>query len=159
MRTAIILDLDGTLSDNAHRTHLLHEVPVDWNKVQQTSLSDPPFQWCKNLAETYSRAGYQILVVTARPQSSQLVTEKWLSNLFDPLEISWSLYMRAEGDNRPDDEVKRDLYFQSIKHRYVVDLAIDDRGSVVKMWNDIGLAGLQFGTAVDDGHNFFNKGN
>ncbi len=159
MQKAIILDLDGTLSNNAHRSYLLHEVPIDWNKVQQTSLTDPCFAWCKNLALAYAKAEHVILVVTARPKSSETVTKAWCKNLFEPLNVPYFLFMREEGDIRPDHEVKRDLYFHSIKHRFEVEVAIDDRDSVVEMWNDIGLAGLKFGCAVDDGVNFFAKEN
>ncbi len=51
--------------------------------------------------------------------------------------------MRAEGDNRPDSIVKRELFETHIRGSYNVHTVFDDRDSVVRMWRRIGLPAWQ----------------
>lgn len=158
MQKAIILDLDGTLADTSHRHNLFTGgYEIDWSLVDKMSLQDPPHAWCKNMAIQYSKAGYMILIVTARPKSSLYVTEQWLEKNLKSCGVEYRLYIRPENDVRPDFEYKREVYFQDIRSRFDVEFAVDDRDTVVSMWNQIGLAGLKFGNVVDSGVNYFQK--
>ena len=51
--------------------------------------------------------------------------------------------MRPKGDNRPDTEVKREIYEREIRDKYNVLLVIDDRNSVVQQWREMGLPCFQ----------------
>jgi len=51
--------------------------------------------------------------------------------------------MRSQGDTRPDEIVKREIYEEHIKPLYNVDFVLDDRNKVVKMWRSLGLKVLQ----------------
>lgn len=53
------------------------------------------------------------------------------------------LYMRAEGDHRPDWVVKKELFLNEICKKYDVKLVIDDRQQVVDMWRSLGLTCFQ----------------
>jgi hypothetical protein len=53
------------------------------------------------------------------------------------------LHMRPDGDYRPDDELKREIYEQEIRAGYLVTGVIDDRDKVVRMWRSLGLCVLQ----------------
>ena len=53
------------------------------------------------------------------------------------------LYMRKDGDYRPDCIVKREIYEQEIKDKYDVVGVFEDRDSCVKMWRALGLTCFQ----------------
>ena len=68
---------------------------------------------------------------------SYLPITRWYPGNWD---TDWyELYMRKQGDNREDSIVKEEMYLNEIKPKYNVDLVIDDRDQVVKMWRKIGL--------------------
>lgn len=50
------------------------------------------------------------------------------------------LYMRSASDTRPDTEIKKELFEKHIRSKYYVDFIIDDRMSVIRMWqNELGI--------------------
>jgi hypothetical protein len=51
--------------------------------------------------------------------------------------------MRARGDGRPDEIVKKELYRKRVAPRWKVTAVLDDRDKVVRMWRRIGLTVLQ----------------
>lgn len=132
---AIIVDMDGTLAHNDG-----HRGWYDWDKVG----GDACVEEIRRLANMYFEAGHAVLVVTGRDGSSYEITEEWLvSNKI----YFHDLYSRAEGDNRPDHVVKKEIYFEHIANLYDVHLVIDDREQVVRMWSDdLGLKTLQVKT-------------
>lgn len=54
-------------------------------------------------------------------------------------EENWKLLMRAKGDHRSDDVVKKEIWETKIKPWWDVVAVFDDRDKVVKMWRDLGL--------------------
>lgn len=130
---AVLCDIDGTLADNKWRD------PYDMTNVLHDGIIWP----IVDLADTLKRQlGAKLLIMSARPAGSQVVTDtiEWLSHT----SLAWDgLYMRAEGDNRPDAEVKAEIYDAAIFPNYNVKYVIDDRNSVVEMWRGKGLTVLQ----------------
>ena len=55
--------------------------------------------------------------------------------------------MRKDNDFRPDEEIKKEIYFNKIINNYNILFILDDRTKVVKMWRELKLTCLQ----VDDG--------
>lgn len=55
--------------------------------------------------------------------------------------------MRKNNDFRPDEEIKKEIYFDKIINNYNILFILDDRAKVVKMWRELKLTCLQ----VDDG--------
>ena len=51
--------------------------------------------------------------------------------------------MRKEGDNRPDEVVKEEIFNENIRGNYSVRFVLDDRSKVVDMWRQLGLKCLQ----------------
>ena len=47
-----------------------------------------------------------------------------------------SLTMRAAGDYRKDDEVKRDMFKEHVEENYFIHYVLDDRQQVVDMWRN-----------------------
>ena len=78
-----------------------------------------------------------VLVVTARMEKDRKVTEDWLhSQGVYPEKV----FMRANGDNRHDNEVKEEIYLKHIKPYYTNIMGVfDDRLRVIDTWLKLGL--------------------
>ena len=124
---AIMVDIDGTLAHmNGQRK------PFDWDKVGVDDLDEH----VANLVQLYSNAGYSIIIMTGRDGCSVRETLKWLDKHRVKGDI---MFMRAAGDMRKDVVVKSELFWENVAPNYNVKFVIDDRLSVVRMWNEIGL--------------------
>ena len=139
---ALIVDIDGTLAHHfdteGKQTRGHHEYAL----VGQ----DRPDHHIIHLVRLYSQAGYSIVITSGRPSSRKDVnvrklTVDWLMREQVPFD---ELFMRQEGDYRPDYEVKSEIYENYILPLgYQVDFALDDRDQIVKMWRSIGIKTLQ----------------
>jgi hypothetical protein len=79
-----------------------------------------------------------ILLVTGRPEKYRRTTEKWLKERIH-LWHQYTLFMRPDNDNTPDEILKKKIYTEQIRPFYDVQLVLDDRTKVVKMWRSLGL--------------------
>ena len=140
---AIIVDIDGTIADGKWRIVGKDLTNIDWNKENLNSLHDQPFSWCVNLVNIYYKSGYSIVFLTARTGTVECyeVTHKWLQENL-PDNVDYQLFMREERDERGDDVIKKDIYLKHIEPHYEVELAIDDKPSVIDMWRSLGVAAL-----------------
>lgn len=126
---AVIVDMDGTLALHNGRD------PYDEARCGEDLPNEPVVQLVRQIAETT-----EIVVCSGRTQAAAGQTAAWL----DTHGIPWAaLLMRAEGDNRRDAEVKRELYETEIAPRWNVRFVIDDRQQVVDLWRTLGLTCLQ----------------
>lgn len=145
-RKAIIVDIDGTIADIAHRLHFLEKKKFkdkDWDAFYRACVEDKPIFDMIELVETVRLSGpYHVLFVTGRSDRVRSETEKWLSHFFD-LKHECSLFMREDGDYRGDYQVKSDIYDQFIRGDFDVEYVFEDRDQVVKMWRKRGLRVLQ----------------
>ena len=78
------------------------------------------------------------------PESTRRDTMYWLKryNLipeFKPGQEARPLYMRADGDYRPDSLVKQELLDKIKKEGYNPTVAFDDRPRVIEMWRKNGI--------------------
>lgn len=142
MEKAIIIDLDGTLSDSTHRQHFMTQPKKDWKSFYVALKDDPPHKWCVVLLHLFHLCGYSIILVTGRPWEPQIQvdTEQWLKR--NEIEYE-NLFAREAGDFRPDHVIKKEIYENKIKPHYDVLFCVDDRKQVTKMWREIGLTCLQ----------------
>lgn len=136
---AVIFDIDGTLSDPAHRLHHVTGSQRDWNAFF-AAMGDDGLH--AEVLELLLRLEdhYPILLCSGRPDDYQEATEAWLDHYEVPRS---AIYMRPAGDFRPDHEVKRQLLRGMRADGYDPWLVVDDRPSVVAMWRAEGLTCLQ----------------
>lgn len=127
---AYIFDMDGTLALMKDRS------PFDWARVGEDEVD----LFVATLLLTIEENGGKILIVSGRDMACYKETEEWLKKYQLPFEL---LLMRGEGDVRPDQIVKRELYENNIKDRYNVLGVFDDRDSVVSLWRSLGLKCFQ----------------
>lgn len=124
----VLCDIDGTIALRRGRS------PYDQSKVLEDAF-DPRMNFLlSSLSEKF-----QIIFLSGRQDTKQCRedTEKWLKDNLRLSEVT--LIMRSEGDFRPDDVVKKELYQKYIKDKYNVVCVFDDRDKVVKMWRNLGL--------------------
>jgi hypothetical protein len=139
-RLAIICDLDGTLANIDHRRKYVEKKQGrDWKKFFLEMSFDTANQWCKMLLEQMSLR-FDVIICTGRPEQFRRETEDWLNVNQIPYK---KLLMRPNEDNRPDDELKSDLYEKYLEPLYQIIFVVEDRQSAVDMWRKKGLTCLQ----------------
>lgn len=84
-----------------------------------------------------------VVFLSGRSEKCEEATAAWLSKHVGIDVQDIELYMRTFGDNRPDQEIKLELFNKHIRHRYNVKVVLDDRSSVVRLWRSLGLTCLQ----------------
>ncbi|WEM34451.1 polynucleotide kinase [Xanthomonas phage X1] len=138
-RKAAIVDIDGTVA-------LMEGVrgPFEWHKVHLDKPHTPIIDMVKGLMA----AGYFILFTSGRSDECFDLTENWLQSVFAP-DGYWHgdcrLLMREASDQRKDTIVKEEIYMRHIHYNYDVQIVLDDRPSVCRMWRDLGLNVVQVG--------------
>ncbi len=139
----IICDIDGTIADCTHRLkHIMGPGKKDWGAFfdLEEMAKDEPIMEVLKIVNFYNGIPPFIQFVTARPERTRGVTMEWLNKYCPAYD---RLYMRADGDTRPDTEVKKDIYEQNFDHPPV--FVLEDRQRVVKMWKSLGLRVLDVG--------------
>ena len=136
----IIVDLDGTLTDVAHRVHHVQKEVKDKKAFNSLMGKDSLNHWCFELMEGMRERGYKIILITGRPEKYWDETVAWLERnrvVYD------ELYMRPLRAGVPDSLVKKKVYEEYVRSRFNIAFVIEDRLSVVRMWREVGLVCLQ----------------
>lgn len=143
MTECILVDIDGTVADCAHRRKFVEVSPKDWDsflepkQVMKDKVILPIADLLRHLV-----CRYQIIYVSGRKSSLYDTTKRWLRKhglWFYP----HRLFMRTDGDYREDSLVKEELLEEILALGYVPKYVLDDRNSVVEMWRRNGLTCLQ----------------
>lgn len=142
-KTAIIVDIDGTVANIEHRIKYWEKKPRDYVKFYEDLESDKPINEIIWLVRSVCAAhipDVTVIYVTGRHEGVRRRTESWLKKHGLP---AGPLYMRDDNDYDPDHAWKRACYFGMIRPHYDVKFVLEDRQSVVDMWRDMGLRCLQ----------------
>lgn len=127
-----IFDIDGTLAKtNGRSVYDYTQVATDVPNVDVVVIQ-------KILRTTDAK----IFIMSGRDSVCRAETLKWLE---DNLIQHDGLYMRAEGDDRKDSIIKKELYDANIKDKYNVLGVFDDRNQIVDMWRSLGITVYQVG--------------
>ena len=139
---AYIFDIDGTIADCSHRLHFIAGEHKDWDAFYAACKDDKPIDDVCRIFRTLQAHALPLLLLTGRPNKTAKDTLLWLA--YNQMWTTPSdLYMRKDGDHRPDYVVKREIYEQEIKDKYDVVGIFEDRDSCVKMWRELGLTCFQ----------------
>jgi phosphoglycolate phosphatase-like HAD superfamily hydrolase len=139
-RKNIIFDVDGTIADVEHRRHFVSE-GSDWNAFREATVDDTPVQWVCDIAKRFIAQGESVAFFSARNESEREITEKQISEWIG--DDHSGLFLRPNGDFRPDDEFKSDLATRFEQIGGKIDLVFDDRNKVVEMWRQRGTTVVQ----------------
>lgn len=129
--SAVVVDIDGTIA--SHEGIRGHH---DYARVGE----DAPIQAIVRLVQLLAKH-HRVIYCSGRAESSRQATEAWLER--HGLPGHELLLLRPTGDRRSDEVVKAELYRSSIAPAYCVELVLEDRSRVVRMWRDLGLTCLQ----------------
>lgn len=127
---AVIVDIDSTVALHVDRS------PYDYDRVHTDRPNWPVIDVIRSLWAV----GVRIICLSGRPDSCRDATERWLSMHMPSVH---ELHMRATGDERNDALIKLDIFNCSIRDRFNVIGAFDDRDRVVRIWRQLGLVVFQ----------------
>lgn len=137
MTPTVLVDVDGTVTVRTFGAPD-RRGPYDWSRVGEDEPNLPVIALVRILRE----AGHRIVFCSGRDAVCIGETWRWLVDHGVALPGD-DLFMRAEKDNRPDHEVKAEIYDREIVGNYDVRYVLDDRSAVVRMWRERGLTVLQ----------------
>lgn len=138
VKDAVIFDMDGTLCNVESIVHYVLPGPDrNFHRFHRESVNCPPNADVVEAAVEAHDQGLTILIVTARSFKYVWETMFWLTNnLPVPYE---QIYMRADGDFRPDGIVKREIFDKIKEDGHNVIHAWDDNPAVVDVWESLGI--------------------
>lgn len=131
----VVLDMDGTLVNVSGIRHLVDGQKRNFDAFHTESVNCPPIPWVVSAAIDAKGLGYQVIQVTARSEKYRPHTSWWLADRFIP---SDGLFMRPDGDYRPDYEVKKEI-LDRLLQRYDIRQAYDDNPNIVRLWSEYGI--------------------
>lgn len=129
----IILDLDGTISDDHWRRNRVdHSLPDPYKPYNDLMEHDTLIN-----RHLFEDCGHDIAIFTARPENYRMRTMNWLMQHFVPINF---LFMRPVYDKSPSPVLKLNFLhlLKEIARRDVV-AAYDDREDVVKALASAGI--------------------
>lgn len=133
---AVVLDLDGVLSDARGRQHFLNSPGrKDWRGFFDAAGDDPVIEEVARLLELLDR-DLAIVLLTARPVRIRPLTEEWLERNG----VDWHLLiMRPDGDFGPSVEFKRRTARLLHEVGFDLRLAFEDDRRNVEMFHEEGV--------------------
>lgn len=149
---AIIVDIDGTLSDPSDRRELVESDLNDWESFFERVDEDYVNNFVAEIVYRFDST-HEVILVTGRPERSKegvKVREKtveWLEENGIPFD---ELIMRDEGDFREDVEVKQEILDEKLPDPESILFALDDRSDIAEMWRSNGIPCLQTEDEVTD---------
>lgn len=92
----VILDIDGTVADAAHRIHFVKQQPKDWDSflAPDRVLKDTPIAEAQRVVKRMVELRYHIVFLTGRNESLRDVTSRWLLEHFEFDSNDFNLLMR-----------------------------------------------------------------
>ena len=119
---AVVVDIDGVLSDAASRQHYLESPVRDWRGFFDACGDDPVIEEVRVLLELLD-PDLRVVLLTARPGRVHELTEAWLRRY----RIRWDLLvMRGFGDYELSREFKQAAVEDLRRHGFELRLAIED---------------------------------
>lgn len=136
----IIFDIDGTIANSKERAEKFLSGDIkDWDSFYDNCDKDeliyPTCGFCKVFDETCD-----VFYVTGRPESIREKTTAWLKKNNLPIT---EMFMRKDGDHRPDYIVKKEIYEKEIAPYFNVVAVFEDRQQCVDMWRELGITCYQ----------------
>jgi predicted kinase len=129
---AFMVDIDGTLADMADKRGP-YDLNVEVDDVRE-KVADAVEYIRMGMRETPFETA--TIIMSGRKEDCREATERWLSDWG----INYDhLFMRKSDDNRSDNLIKHDLFWEHVAPNFDVQFVFDDRDQVVHMWRKMGL--------------------
>jgi phosphoglycolate phosphatase-like HAD superfamily hydrolase len=135
---AVVVDIDGVLSDAVSRQHYIESARRDWRAFFDACGEDPVIEEVKVLLDLLDPQLWVVLL-TARPERVHHLTEAWLEHY----EIRWDLLiMRPWGDYDMARHFKQATVADLRRAGFELRLAIEDDRRNVDMFRREGIPSL-----------------
>jgi hypothetical protein len=132
---AVVVDLDGVLSDASRRQHYLEYPRPDWRSFFDACGEDPVIEEVHTVLALLDQ-GLQIILLTARPHRVHELTEAWLHRY----DIRWDLLiMRPWGDYDLARDFKQSTVWELRSAGFELVLAFEDDRRNVAMFRSEGI--------------------
>jgi len=132
---AVVVDIDGVLSDAVNRQHYIEAPRADWRAFFDACGDDPVIDEIRVLLALLD-PGLQVVLLTARPARVHHLTEAWLHRY----EIRWDLLiMRPWGDYAASREFKQETVEDLRRFGFDLRLAFEDDARNVDMFHREGV--------------------
>lgn len=144
--------------EKAEGTKVWH-MKRDWHSFFEAMDKDTLIESTFDMLRDYSEKGYKVMFVSARPNKYRKMTEDWLYTNFcypvrsaeyalaleeDAVVPYEALLMRNDNDTRNDTIVKQEI-LDTYLDKNAIHCVIDDRPSVLRMWESNGLTVVDVG--------------
>ena len=154
LKNAYVFDVDGVLSNNTGRVHLLHQDDKTrdecWQEFLDASAQDDIYEDTAALLKVLYLFGYEVLLVTGRAKQYHYLLDEWLEKYNIKQYIS-EIYERADGDHRKDYIIKKEIYNKYLLNTYKIFGIYEDNDDCVEMWRSLGLTCYQPRKMIDYG--------
>jgi hypothetical protein len=135
---AVVVDIDGVLSDAASRQHYLEAPRRDWRGFFAACGEDPVIEEMHVLLSLLD-SELQVVLLTARPIAVHELTEAWLRRY----DIRWDLLiMRPWGDHDVSREFKEGVLVELREYGFTLVLGIEDDRRNVEMLREHGVPAM-----------------
>lgn len=145
--SAIIFDLDGTLSHSPHRAHF----GFNPSEVLEDKIHTPIAWMLMSLLQSEATTFF----LSGREDTCYDETKQWIQyNFINHCNTlpKWELHMRKKGDYRRDSKIKLEMFNEYIEGKYSPMMVFDDRRQVIReVWNKLGIYTFDVG----QGKNWF----
>ena len=146
--TDVICDIDGTLMNVEKRVEYAKKHKKDTDRVMDWDIFlnpmvmlefDTPNKDVVGVIKSLYHSdweNYNLIITSARNERHRDVTMKQL----ELARVDYdAMYLRDDGDMRPDDIVKEELLGKIRADGYKPTIAFDDRNQVVNKWRELGI--------------------
>lgn len=148
---AYIFDVES-FSDSTHRQHFMQVAgKKDFDSFFAAAKDDKPIPQMVELIQTLLDAendrAVDVLFVSGRPEKFRDLTTRWISDQLlangDFKRISDKLFMRPNGNFKPDTIVKPMILSMIREAGFRPVMAFEERALAAKIWRDLGVPCLQ----------------
>ena len=143
----VVFDVDGTLSDDRHRRHLApthdgadHVPNADWGPYLEDEHRDPCHEFLSRIMRCLKDT-HTVRIVTGRTESRREKLHKWLRIYGIDLPRA-RIHMRPEPHAMTPVAFKHKITESLMNLKDPVDLAFDDDGKALKMYESFGVAAV-----------------
>lgn len=138
-RTVVLVDLDGTLANNAKDADLCfgdYNKKKDFHNFHKASEHAPANEKVLRLIRDMRSDNLNIIVLSGRTDKYAQETINFLKNIDAPVS---RLILKKEGDYRPDTDFKTETLQKLREEGLIVAHSIDDRPQSINVWRKAGI--------------------
>lgn len=135
-RKAIMVDLEGTLTDDSNRP--IVNDPESLHNWNEEIINDPVRMEIAELVAALS-VGYDIIITSAKPVEYANLAVSWINNNI-PFNLQRAMF-RPKGNMNSSPDLKLE-YYNTITEYQKVALVIDDREDVCAVFNKLGIPAI-----------------